>query len=1028
VRWLVATALRQRVLVLALAVALIVVGINAARNASYDVFPEFAPPLVEIQTEAPGLSTEEVEALVTVPIENALSGAAGLDTMRSKSVLGLSSVVLIFEDGIDLLKARQLAHERLATELASLPTMARVPTILPPLSATSRVMKIGMTSDSRSQMDLSAAARWVVRPRLMAVPGVANVAIWGERPTQYQVVVDPERARALRVPLTSITSAAAAASATTAGGFLDTPNQRLPVRHVSAIETADDLAQALVERRDGAPLTLGDVAAVGIGHPPPIGDAIVNGRPGILLIVEKQPGGNTLAVTRAVEEALHVLRPALEGIDFDPTIFRPATFVEQSLRNLSRALAVGTLLVLVVLLVFLADPRAAMISVLAIPLSVLAAVVVLTALGSTINTMVLAGLVIAVGEVVDDAIIDVENIARRLRLREDPNASTFRIVLDAALEVRSAVVFASIVVVLVFLPVIALPGVSGSFFRPLAFAYVLAIMASLFVALTITPALSILLLPRTGSRRQDTALVQTLKRRYRRLLARLVRHPLRAVGALALAFGVTLLALPFLGQEFLPDFQEREFLMHWIEKPGTSLDAVRRLTLRVSEELRAIPGVRNFGAHIGRAEAGDEVVGPNFAELWISIDDDVDYAATKTRIQDVVAGYPGLDRDVLTYLRERIKEVLTGSAATMVVRIFGPDLGVLRTEAETVRHAIAGIPGVSDLKVERQVLVPQVEVRLRPDAAAIFGLSAGTVRQAATTLVQGSIVGQVYREQRVYDVAVVGSERLRSDMEALRALPLELPAGGWVPLGDVADVRIVAAPNEIKRERAARRIDVLFNVSGRDLGGVARDLDAEIARLTFPREYHAEVLGEFAAREQSRRRLLGFSTLSLAGIFLLLHADFRSLRLTLLLCATLPFALIGGVLGALIGGSSLSLGSLVGFVSVLGIAARNGIMLVSHYRHLEQVEGVPFGVPLVLRAAEERLAPILMTASAAALALLPLVIAGGVPGHEIEYPMAIVILGGLVTSTLLNLFVNPTLYAAFGRPRATRQPTTPFQA
>ena len=1015
-RWLVATALHQRAVVLALALVLVVAGIHAARTASYDVFPEFAPPLVEIQTEAPGLSTEEVEALVTVPIENALGGIAWLDTMRSKSVLGLSSVVLVFQENVDLLRARQFVQERLAAELGQLPKVASPPTILPPVSATSGVMKIGMTSASRSQMELSEAARWIVRPRLMAVPGVANVAIWGERRARYQVVVDPQRVSAQQVTLDAIVRAATAATVTSAGGFLDTPNQRLPVRHQSTIESVEDLSRALVQLRDGAPLTLGDVASVGIGSPPPIGDAIVNDRPGILLVIDKQPWSNTLAVTRGLEQALGALAPALEGIDVDSTIFRPATFVEQSLRNLTRAMAIGCFLVLAVLVVFLADWRTALISVLAIPLSVLGAAVVLVALGGTINTMVLAGLVIAVGEVVDDAIIDVENIARRLRLRAagGQGGSILQVVLDASLEVRSAVVIASVIVILVFLPVFFLPGVAGAFFRPLALAYLLAIGASLLVALTVTPALALLLLPR-GGRHEDAPLVRALKRRYRGLLPAIVARPRRALLGLAIAFAVTLLTLPSLGQEFLPDFKERDFLIHWVAKPGTSLEALRRVTLRVSDDLRAIPGVRNFGAHLGRAEAGEEVAGPNFGELWISVDDDSDYDTTVARIREVVEQYPGLDRDVLTYLRERITEVVTGAAATLAVRVYGPDLATLRAKAEEIRGAIVDVPGVADLKVERQVLVPQVEVRLRPEAEAVFGLTAADVRRVATTFVQGTVVGQVYRQQRIYDVAVVGADRVRSDLEALRELPVELPGGGYTRLGHVAEVRIVPAPNEITRERSARRIDVLCNVSGRDLGSVAADLEARVRGISFPREYHAELIGEHVAREQARRRLFSLSALSLAGILLLLHADFRSLRLTLLVALTLPFALIGGVVAALLGGGALSLGSLVGFVTVLGIAARNGIMLVSHYRHLERVEGMPFGVPLILRAAEERLSPILMTALCAALALLPLVVAGDVPGHEIEYPMALVIVGGLVTSTLLNLFVNPALYAAFGR-------------
>jgi CzcA family heavy metal efflux pump len=854
----------------------------------------------------------------------------------------------------------------------------------------------------------------------MAVPGVANVAIWGQRDRQLQVLVDPDRLAAHGVSLDAVVRAAGDAVAVTAGGFVDLSNQRLPVRHLAAVEDAADLARTVVQLSDGVPLRLGDVADVVVSHPPPIGDAVINDGPGLLLVVEKQPWGNTLAVTRDVEAALDVLRPGLSGVDIDATIFRPATFIERSLGNLTRAMLLGCALVAVILVVFLFDWRTAVISLSAIPLSLLAAAVVLHLRGGTLNTMVIAGLVIAVGEVVDDAIIDVENIMRRLRLNAaaaDPR-SAFQVVLEASLEVRSAVVFASLIVALVFLPVFFLGGLAGTFFRPLAMSYVLAILASLLVALTVTPALCLLLLPRAAMHRRDVPLVRALKRGYRAMLPRLVARPRWAVGVLLVAFVLTAVTLPLLGEEFLPDFKETDFLMHWVEKPGTSLDAMRRVTIRVSKELRAISGVRNFGAHIGRAEAADEVVGPNFAELWISLDPQADYAPTVARIQAVVDGYPGLYRDVLTYLKERIKEVLSGASATVVVRVYGPDLVALRDKAQEVAAAIADVTGIINLKVEPQVLVPQVQVRLRPEAAANFGLTPGDVRRKVTTLVKGTKVGEIYGEQKVVDVAVWGTERVRNDVHALRELPIETPTGARVPLGDVAEIAVTPAPNEIKREGASRRIDVTCNVEGADLGSVAREIESRVRRLSFGQGYHPEFLGEYAALQASRSRLLLFAGFSLLGILVLLQVDFRSPRLVLLVALTLPFALIGGVVAVFLSGGVLSLGSLVGFVTVLGIAARNGIMLISHYRHLETTEDEAFGPSLVMRGAEERLIPILMTASCAALALLPLVVTGNVPGHEIEYPMAVVILGGLLTSTALNLFLMPSLYAALAKDKA----------
>jgi CzcA family heavy metal efflux pump len=1053
--WLISTSLRLRLVVVVLSAVLIVFGIYTLRKAPLDVFPEFAPPLVEIQTEAPGLSTEEVESLVSMPLEHSLNGIPFLQTIRSKSVLGLSSIRLIFEEGTDLIRARQLVQERLAIEASRLPAVANRPVMMAPHSSMSRMLMIGVSSHKLSQMDLTELARWTIRPKLMDIPGVANVAIWGQRDRHFQVLVDPNRLRTLQVKLSQVEQAAADAAALTGGGFIDTPNQRLPVRQLTGINKAKDLANTVVAFRGGVSLRLGDVAEVKEGFPAPIGDAViinagrgVDAGPGLLLIVEKQPWGNTLQLTHDIEKALDRLRPGLKDVELDATIFRPATFIERALGNLSHAMLIGCILVIIVLASFLFDWRTALISITAIPLSLVSAALALYFMGATLNTMIIAGLVIALGEVVDDAIIDVENILRRLRLNRElaQPLPAFRVVLAASLEVRSAVVYASLIVTLVFVPVLFLGGLSGAFFRPLALTYILAILASLLVALTVTPAMSLMLLPRAARNRAEAPLTRLLKRGYRSVLPVFIHRPWLAITCILAMFAASGVAFLRLGEEFLPEFRETDFLMHWVEKPGTSLEAMQRLTARVSKDLRAIPGVRNFGSHIGRAEVADEVVGPNFTELWISVDKNVDLDKTQKQIEDVVRSYPGLYRDVLTYLKEVIKEVLTGAKSSIVVRVYGEDLAELRKKAQEVFNVIAEIPGVHTPRVEPQTLVPQVQIRLRPDAMARFGLTAGQVRRTVQTLVRGTQVGEVYHGQKSYPVVVWGVPSARHDLSALRKLPIDLPAGagtatttpvsthggavngspgtaaatatgGYVLLGDVADVEIVPAPNEILREGASRRIDVTCDVKGRDLGSVARDIEARVSKMEFGRGYHPEFLGEYTARQESQWRLLALAALSMIGILLLLYVDFQSWKLTLLVFLTIPFALVGGVFSVAITGGMLSLGSLVGFVTVLGIAARNGIMLVSHYRHLETEEGEPFGVKQVLRGSEERLAPILMTALTTGLALVPLIIGGNIPGNEIEYPMAIVIVGGLVTSTLLNLFLLPPIYLAFGRVR-----------
>jgi len=1019
-RWLISTSLRLRVAVVALMAMVLVVGFRVVSQTPMDVFPEFAPPYVEVQTEVPGLSTAEVEALVTVPIENALNGTAWVQTIRSKSVMGLSSVVLYFKQGVDIQAARQMVQERLSLAAESLPNVAKPPVMLQPLSSTSRALKIGISSKTLTQMEMSSLAKWIIRPRLVSIPGVANVAIWGERDRQLQVLVDPDRLRANNITLAQVEQAAGDAVELTGGGYLDMPNQRLAVSHISHIKTAEDLAQVVVAFRNGSALRLGDVADVVEDFGAPIGDAIINDGPGILLIVEKQPWANTLVVTRNVEAALDALRPGLTDLDIDSTIFRPAGFIEMSIENLNRALLYGCILVVIVLAFFLYDWHTAVISALAIPCSLIIAALILHYRGGTINTMVLAGLVIAIGEVVDDAIVGVENVMRRLRLNRaaDNPKSSFEVVLKASVEVRSAVLYGSLIVVLVLIPVFFLPGLSGTFFRPLALSYILAILASLLVALTLTPALCLIMLPRASLHPKDSPLVNLLKRGYQVVLPCLIRHPNWSILIVVLVLGAAGATIPMLGEEFLPSFKEYDFLMHFVEKPGTSVEAMDRITIRASKELRSIPGVRNFGAHIGRAEVADEVVGTNFTELWISIDPQVDYDATVAEIKEAVEGYPGLYRDVLTYLRERIKEVLTGTAATVVLRIFGPDLAVLQEKAKEIAGAIGEIDGIIDLHVQPLTMIPQVEIKFRPEAAAQFGLAPGDVRRAANTLLKGAKVGEIYEEQMIFDCVVWGTPKVRHDITALQTLVIDTPTGGHVPLGQVADIYIAPTPNQITREANSRHIDVSCNVAGRDLGSVAREIEAKVGAIDFDTGYHPEILGEYAERQQSRNRLLGVAVLSALGIFFIVYSDFASVRLALLLMLCLPIALTGSIFSALFSGGVLSLGSIVGFVTVLGIVGRNGIMLISHYRHLETEENMPFGEELILRGAMERLSPILMTALTTALALLPIVIGGNRPGQEIEHPMAIVIMGGLVTSTLLNLLFMPALYWKFAKAKS----------
>jgi CzcA family heavy metal efflux pump len=1028
-RRIVSSSLRFRFLVIAFAAGMLFFGVEQLSKAPVDVFPEFAPPRVEIQTAALGLTAADVESFVTVPLEQALAGVQGLDILRSNSVPQLSQIQLIFAADADLLTVRQLVQERIESVTPTLPTWAAPPLMMPPVSATSRVMKIGLSSKSLSVMDMSLMTYWTIRTRLLSVPGVANVPFWGEQLNQLQVQVKPPLMAANGITLDQVMEGTAdaldagilmfsEAHIIGKGGFIETPNQQLNIEHVPSIVTADSLKRVVLVGHDGNLVHLSDIADVIKDHQPLFGDAIVNDGPGLLLIIEKFPWANTLDVTRGVEAALEELKPGMTGIDVDTNIFRPASFIETAVGNLTLALALGCLLLVLILLAFLFEWRTALISLLAIPLSLLAAGLVLNLTNTTINTMILAGLVISVGVVVDDAIIDVENIVRRLRQhrREGSDKSTATIILEASLEVRSAIVYATLINVVAIAPALFIGGVSGAFFKPLAIAYGLAVLASMVVALTVTPALALILLHRAPIERRESPVARRLQAAYHAVLSRVIRSARPAFATVGVIAVIGISVAPQLGQSLFPTFKERDFLMHWVTAPSTSLPEETRIVLAASRDLRAIPGVRDFGAHIGQALQGEEIVGASFGENWISIDPAADYDETLAAVEEVAQSYPGMFTNVETYLNERIDEVLSGSSDPVTVRIYGPELTVLQKLADETETALSAIDGIDEVHRDLQQDVPQFEVEVDLAAAQHYGIKPGDVRRAAATLVSTEEVGDIFNTGKAYDVHVGSTPETRSSVNDIMALPIDTPGGGQVPLSELARVQIVPTPNKIVHENLARLITVGADVQGRDLGAAVKDIETALKTIDFPQGYHPEVVGEFAERQAAQAQLLLFAIAAAIGIFLLLQASFGNTRLALLSFLTLPSALVGGLLGAYMGGGILSLGSLVGFFTVLGIAARNGIMMINHFQHLERYEGEPFGPALVARGARERLSPILMTALATGLALVPLVLAGDLPGAEIEHPMAFVILGGLVTSTLLNLFILPSLYLRFARP------------
>ena len=1042
-RSIVGSSMKYQFLVITIAVALMAFGFTQFRGMPVDVLPEFSPPYVEIQTEALGLSAEEVEQMITVPIEQDLmAGVAWLDVIRSESVPGLSSVVIYFEPGTDLYRARQMVTERLAQAAIAIPHVSKPPTMIQPLSSQSRFMIVGLSSQELSLIEMSVLARWTIAPQLMGVPGVAHVAIWGNRDRQLQVLVDPEKLNEQGVSLDQVVDTTGnalwvsslsylEASSPGTGGFIDTPNQRLNVWHVLPISSPEELAKVPVDGAEG--LRLGDVAQVVEDHQVLIGDAVVNESPNLLLVIEKLPGINTLEVTRALEAELEGLKPGMPGVQFDATLFRPATFIEMAISNLSRTLVVSALLVVLILGMFLYGWRTALISLAAILVSLFAALFVLYMRGETLNAMVIAGLAVALGLVIDDAIIDVERIMQNLRLNRQQGGlrSSAAVILEGIGETRSALFFATLITLLAIVPVFFIQGISGSLLQPMAISYALAVLAAMLVALTITPALSLILLSRTNLELRESPFVTRLKNGYDRNLSRIFKSPGLANTAIVVLVVAAIIAVPFLKRDAaLPTFREPYLMVRFEAAPGTSHPEMNRIVSRASSELRAISGVSNVGAHVGRAVFGDETGNVNSAELWVSIDPNANYDATVVAIENVINGYAGLNREVRTYVQQTLSDP-QASTSDLVVRLYGEEHQVLRTEAQKLQQALAKVNGVADPRVLLTPDEPSLEIEVDLAAAQKFGVKPGDVRRTAAILLSGIQVGSLFEEQKVFDVVVWGEPQIRQSITNIHDLLIDVPgtdtaSGQQVRLGDVAQVRVVSSPTVIHREAVSPYLDIAFNVEGRAASAVVQDVNAALQNFPYPLEYHAEVVNDYATRQAAQQSIIISSIVAILGIFLLLQASFRSWQMALSAIITLPAALAGAILADLLGnGGAVSLGLIMGGLAVAGIALRNSIVLVNHYQNLEELQGESFGPELVLRGARERMSPILMTALATGLAFLPFILFGNIPGHEIVRPMAIVIIGGLITSTWFNLFAVPALYLRFG---ATREADLGFQS
>ena len=1045
-------SIRNRLLVVCAAALLLAYGAGVVARMPVDVLPDLNRPVVAILTEAHGLAPEEVEPLVTFPIETMMNGASGVERVRSASSAGLSIVWVEFDWGTDIFRARQIVNEKLQVAQGRLPE-GTLPALGPISSIMGEIMLISLGSENGKTppLEVRSLAEFVVRQRLLGVPGVSQVVPIGGGAKQFQVLTNPARLQQYGVSLGQLTGAVRQSNLNTSGGFLQTPQREAVIRITGRARDTEDIGRTVVAVKDGTPITVGQVADVRFGAGLPRGDASVNGEPAVILSIQKQPGANTLELIGQMDRALSDIQASLPAdVKINRDLFRQSVFIEAAIDNVKAALRDGTILVFVILLVFLLNFRATVISLTAIPLSFVIAMLVLDRFGVGVNTMTLGGLAVAIGLVVDDSIVDVENIFRRLRenrQRPDPEPP-LRVIYRASAEVRNSIVFATVIIVLVFLPLLSLEGMEGRVFLPLGLAFIIAMSASLVVSLTVTPALCAFLLGRLGKHRkaaagaapangaaptadggsapvatessahdEDTWLVRRLKRADEPLVRWAIRHPAPVLAGAALLALLAGALFPLMGREFLPPFNEGSLSISAILPPGTGLQESNRIGTAIEKRLLSIPEVVHTGRRTGRAEMDEHAEGVGYSEI------DVGLKASKRPREEVLAevrtkmnAIPGVVIAVGQPISHRLDHLSSGVRAALAVKVFGPDLDQLRRRAQEVRDAMASVPGVVDLQVEPQIEVGQVRVDIDRDAAARYGLTPAALAETLETALGGHTVGQVLQDQRTFDLVVWFDEASRNNTDVIGQTLMSTPTGARVPLAQLATIRKTTGPNTINRENVSRRIVIQGNVQGRDLNRVVTELQDRMrpVQAVWTPGYFVEYGGQFESQQGAMRRILLLGAFTVVAIFLALYAALNSWRLALQVMVNLPLAMVGGVIAVFLTGGVLSVASLVGFITLFGIATRNGIMMLSHYVHLMKEEGETFGEHMIVRGTLERLSPVLMTALAAALGLLPLALSAGQPGKELLQPIAVVILGGLVSSTLLDQVVTPALFRRFG--------------
>ncbi|MGI9107179.1 MAG: efflux RND transporter permease subunit [Pyrinomonadaceae bacterium] len=1019
-------SLHNRLLVVAISALLLVWGIYVALNLPIDVFPDLNKPTVTILTEAEGLAPEEVETLVTFPIETLMNGAPGVERVRSQSGIGLSIVYVEFEWGTDIYRNRQLVSERLVQARGALPAGIQ-PSMGPISSIMGEIMLVSVTSKTVDPLELRTLADFTIRPRLLTVPGVAQVINIGGGVKQYQVLVSPDRLTQFGITIEEVTSALEKANINTTGGFVDAQSQEYLVRNLARFYTLDELRETVVAYRNSTAIKLGDVADVQFGARIKRGDAGANAQPAVIMSVQKQPGTDTVKITENIERALSEMQATLPAdVEINSNLFRQANFINAAIENVIEALQESSILLIVVLFLFLLNFRTTVITLTAIPLSFVVAFLVFRAFGISINTMTLGGLAVGIGELVDDSIVDIENIFRRLREnRQLPDPlPALEVIYNASLEVRSSIVYATVIVALVFVPLFALEGIEGRFLAPLGLAYITSLIASLVVSLTVTPVLASYLLPNMRAMKEgaESFLVRLLKRWDERLLRRTLRHPMLIIGGSALLFLVAIAFLPFVGTSFLPEFNEGTLTVNLLAQPGTSLTESTR-TGQIAERLiLEVPEVVSTGRRTGRAEMDEHAEGVHYTEIDVDLKKSGrERAEILHDIRAQLAIIPGVSTSVGQPISHRIDHLQSGVRAQIAVKLFGDDLGVLRAKAEEIRNVITTVAGAADVSIERQVLIPQVRFNVNRAAAAQYGLQPGEVAETLETALNGRTVSEAIEGQRRFDVVVRYDDASRGNLDALRRVTVDTPQGTQIPVAAVADIELLPGPNQVLRENSQRRIVVSANTEGRDLGSVAQEIEGRIrAQVQLPEGYFIEYGGQYQAQQSATRRLAILSLFSLVAIFFLLIKALGDWRSALQVMVNIPLAMIGAIIALLITGGVFSIATLVGFISLVGITSRNGIMMISHYIHLMREEGEEFTEAMIVRGSLERLVPVLMTALIAGFSLIPLVLAGGEPGKEILHPLAIVVLGGILTSTLLDQLVTPALFYKFGKPIADR--------